>query len=171
MPTIPTRHWLRFRLTTMFVVVTAIACVLGYHVNKIRQRHDLIARQQTKYATLYESHYRTNQLGELPAEVKQSLSQHLIGYADENGCRAPGLLPWFGEQGVQRLMVLIEVDESDMLTPASWDEVKLARRLLSEAQIEPWCVLPIDPDGEHNSQIRKANPTLAYYILPGIKIP
>jgi hypothetical protein len=38
----PPRRWYRWSLRTMFVVVTVIGCWLGYYLNWVRQRHELI---------------------------------------------------------------------------------------------------------------------------------
>jgi hypothetical protein len=38
----PKRRWLRFSLRTLFVVVTVFACWLGWNVNRVRQRYELI---------------------------------------------------------------------------------------------------------------------------------
>jgi hypothetical protein len=38
----PRRRW-SFKLRTLFVLVTVCACWLGYSVNWIRQRHELLA--------------------------------------------------------------------------------------------------------------------------------
>ena len=39
----PKRRWPRFSLRTMFVVVTVFGCWLGYEMNWIRQRRQVIA--------------------------------------------------------------------------------------------------------------------------------
>jgi hypothetical protein len=40
------RRWFRFSVRTLFVVVTALACWLGYELNWIRQRHAILAEAQ-----------------------------------------------------------------------------------------------------------------------------
>ena len=43
-PAHPTRsRWTRFSLRTLFVLVTALCCWLGYQLNLIRERHALLA--------------------------------------------------------------------------------------------------------------------------------
>ncbi len=40
----PNRRWLRFSLRTMFALVTALTCWLGYHVHWHSQRQDFVSR-------------------------------------------------------------------------------------------------------------------------------
>ena len=39
------KRWFRWSLPTMFVVVTVAGCWLGYSLNWIRQRHEVLARE------------------------------------------------------------------------------------------------------------------------------
>jgi len=39
------RRWLRFSLRTLLIVVTLLAAFIAYHVNWIRQRHEVISGQ------------------------------------------------------------------------------------------------------------------------------
>jgi len=50
MPPAPkhTRRWFQFSLGTMFVVVTAFNCWLGYELDWIRQRHEAFDRYQIR---------------------------------------------------------------------------------------------------------------------------
>jgi hypothetical protein len=44
----PKRRWFQFTLRTLFVVVTVLACWLGYAVSWIKQRHAFLAQPMTK---------------------------------------------------------------------------------------------------------------------------
>src|SRR5256885_1568657 len=46
----PPRRWFRWSLRTMFVVVTAFGCWLGWQVNWIRQRHEALKRNEESRA-------------------------------------------------------------------------------------------------------------------------
>jgi hypothetical protein len=50
MTPLPKRRWFAFSLRTLFVVVTLVACWLGYELNWIRQRRDFAARVETEDA-------------------------------------------------------------------------------------------------------------------------
>ena len=42
--TAPNRRWFRFSLRTLFVVVTVFGIWLGYELNWIRQRHEMLSK-------------------------------------------------------------------------------------------------------------------------------
>jgi hypothetical protein len=98
----------------MFIVVTAIACWLGYELNWIRQRHAFLSRElemQQVEKVLYPP----------PAEFVP----------------APPLLGLFGERGYENVPVCSEGNHSKFDGPA---RIKEAEALFPEATIEPWRV-------------------------------
>jgi hypothetical protein len=38
----PPRHWFRFSLRTLFLVVTVAGCWMGYYLNWARERHEAL---------------------------------------------------------------------------------------------------------------------------------
>lgn len=159
------RQWLRFSLATMFVAITFVALVLAYYGYWMRGRHELIARQQDIYAVVYSS-YAKKAGTTLTDEMKESIALQVVTYAGADDRPAPWFLRLLGERGVKNLTIIIRVDESDHLLPSSWEEVRRAQRLFPEAGIMPFCLEPLDPDGEHNERIWELN-KLYPYFLPG----
>jgi hypothetical protein len=105
------RHWLRFSLRTLFVVVTVACCWLAYQVNWIAQRHRFL---------------------ESPAVCEFTGAVMLGG-------RAPGALWLLGEPGVKGVSVAIagegraaDVDRHDW---EAHETVREARRLFPEAGV------------------------------------
>jgi hypothetical protein len=116
MTTAPNRRWFRWSLQTMFVVVTAFACWLGYELNWIKQRHELLTKHQAYFT---EVGIDLSQAGPTPAP------------------RAPGLLWLFGERGHAEVDLLFLIDkEEDRTPPEAFPDVRLAKRLFPEAEIE-----------------------------------
>ncbi len=109
-PSKPRRRWPRFGLRPMFVVVTVLALFLGYNVNWMRQRQELIAQVHAAEArrnrTTWETYWNTMN----PVE----------------GDGAPGLLWLFDEKGIRRFAVPVSV-----LAPSGFEAEDRARILRS----------------------------------------
>ena len=118
----PSRRWFAFSLRTLFVVVTMFACWLGYELNWIRQRHEMLAKRE---AFILEGSTISTSL----AIMKAQWAREGRGPAS-----APGLLWLFGEQGVTELRLFIyDFDNSrDVL---SYEVAFRASRLFPESQL------------------------------------
>jgi hypothetical protein len=105
------RRWFQFSLTTMFVVVTGAAALLGYNTYWIRQRHA----------------YLTNH-----PEAIHDVPQY------EQPVRAPGLLWLFGERGKSYIAVQAPgfMKDRDFHKLHAGPEAEEARRLFPEAILE-----------------------------------
>ena len=119
----PKRRWLRFSLRTLFVVVTVLAAFSGwvvYHLNWIRERHQLLARHNATSAEQYVN--RRARFGD--PEPKPFLtiapSSPSIGFG----------LRLFGETDVSHVRVFI-LDGGP-----EGDEIERAARLFPEATIK-----------------------------------
>jgi hypothetical protein len=118
----PKRRWFRFSLRTLFVVVTVIACWMGYQLNWIRQRHEFV--------------------GQRLAPVGHSLYPRLVR-TDGVAAEAPRTLRLFGERGYAHIS--IDVFQAGLEHPPDdRRELKMARRLFPEAQLE--CTISRDND-------------------------
>ena len=108
---VPKRRWFRFRLRTLFVVVTVLSCWLGYQISWIRQRHVFLASE----------HGTANSLG-VPA-----------------GNGGKQIAPWplwaFGESGAMGVFIVAKSPSVDALTKYDQDRISEARRLFPEASI------------------------------------
>ncbi len=114
------RRWLRFSLRTLFVVVTVLASWLGYELNWVRQRHQLLNRPDVLHWD-QTTVVGVNLLVQLPKETPP---------------RAPGLLWLFGETGIVELAWLIDESQFDeSRSMDSYQEVQLARALFPEATL------------------------------------
>jgi hypothetical protein len=111
--TAPRRRWFAFSLRTPFVLVTVLACWIGYQLHWIRQRHKLLDEG-------------------LVAPTFFAFSRGDRGYET---VAAPSCLGSFGEQGIHRLAIAIpEYDGSvPFVKCKSW---KRACALFPEAQPE-----------------------------------
>jgi hypothetical protein len=114
----PKRRWFRWSLRTMFVVVTVFGCWLGYQLNWIRQRHQLISEQRLLLGEL------TWMLGEQPD-------------------RAPWNMRLFGETGWQTITLVIPknapkryVDDARRLFPEAEFIDVLGEQFLTDAELE-----------------------------------
>jgi hypothetical protein len=109
----PKRRWFQWSLRTLFVVVTLVACCLGYQLNWIRERHSLIdVPQQTGVDPEYD-------IALMPMSLRASLQ---VETKD-----APWPLRWLGERGVYTLYMRDDMPES---------EVARIRALFPEAEID-----------------------------------
>ena len=104
--TAPNRRWFRFSLRTLFVVVTLLACWLGYEINWIRQRHALLSLDNSGGFTLT-----------------------VQGIPD--GTPAPWSIRLFGETGYGQIIV----EEPDRYRDAHQTK-RLAEVLFPEAKIQ-----------------------------------
>ena len=105
----PTNRWYRFRLRTLFVVVTVIACWLGYELNWIQERQQVRAWLETSEHSWY--------------------APSLVGAKVQ--ANAPWGLSLFGEKGV----VGIGVDVDDFAGPIPYTPATL-KRLFPEARVD-----------------------------------
>jgi hypothetical protein len=101
-------------LRTLFVVVTAFGCWLGYEMNWIRQRRTIIGDPQVDNSTYY---------------VQESVM--LVGNASQTlrelvNVSAPWPLSWLGEPGYAGVVIRKR---------ASDDEAAHIRALFPEAQV------------------------------------
>lgn len=140
----PKRPWFRFRLRTLFVVVTVLACWLGYELNWIRQRHELLARPDV-------FHLRDS----------PSFGVNLLVQPSVKTQRAPGLLWMLGESGVRSLDLPIAAERfhaSDC--PECQEKVDHAKSLFPEAT---YVEVYSPPDDEHRTSMTA--PTAARIAL------
>ncbi len=103
------RRWFSFSLRTLFVAITLFACLLGYEMNWIRQRRQVIASPNVQNGT----HYLL-QIS-LPTGLKTT-KQYSI---------APWPLCWMGETGYWAI---------GLPKGTSEDEVVRVRGLFPEAE-------------------------------------
>jgi hypothetical protein len=108
------RRRLKFGLGTIFVVVTVVAVFLAYHINWIRQRHDLLRAQ--------------SMLGAEHDYARSSTEPW-------SAVNAPGLLWLFGERGQYRIRFIIIDNTAD---PS--EELRAAQRLFPETKFQ--CLRP-----------------------------
>ncbi len=106
----PKRRWFRYSLRTLFVVVTVFGCWLGYELNWIRQRHELLAEQSAIIQQL-----------KLPPMPYFIVEPH-------------GMLWLFGEEG--RGIVDLVLDGRDQnRSPNTENELERAKRLFPESAV------------------------------------
>ncbi len=79
------RSRFRFSLRTLFVVVTVTSCWLGYQMNWIRQRHNVINDPQVR-------NWRSHLVASVDAKTGRAKTQQKYPIA-------PLPLPWLGEPG------------------------------------------------------------------------
>ncbi len=109
----------RFSLRTLFLVVTAICLWLGYGLHWIKQRHDLLAEVEEFLPTLNDG---------VP------VSRWTIVKPD--GFRAPGMLWFLGERGVQTFPLYIVYDNPDQLRPIeTYPQFQRAQELFPETKV------------------------------------
>ena len=119
----PRRHWFRprYSLATLFVVVTAISCWLGYQLHWVNQRRQLLADQHVIY----------------------SVEPWVVALTDVPPS-APGLLWLMGETGVNTIGIYAEGHEFDQLTEAERHRIDQILSLFPESR----AVLVIDATGK-----------------------
>jgi hypothetical protein len=105
----PKRRWFRWSLRTLFVVLTLLCIVLGYHARWIAQRRQFIARNDT----LMMEH-----TGELMVGPQQGA--------------APGLLRFLGEPAHPLFVIWVEGETPDSLTAADLAALREVFRLFPE---------------------------------------
>jgi hypothetical protein len=112
----PKRRWPRFRLRTLFMVATVVAIIgwVGYNLNWIRQRHQLVAEQ-------------------LMLSERYQAGWAMVPYSPGQPPTAPGLLWLFGEAGLPSMTLLITQDEPG--THDADEQTRLAKRLFPESRI------------------------------------
>ncbi len=122
--TAPNRRWFRYSLRTLFVVVTVFGCWLGYELNWIRQRHELLAKHE--------------------ALVSKHLGQHWDNLSPRQRRLKPAVplpLLLFGEEGKFRVVLAIEAERNVQEPIYSFPEWKRAERLFPESEIEGFFVV------------------------------
>jgi hypothetical protein len=126
MTTTPKRRWFAYSLRTLFVVVTVFGCALGWQLNWIHQRHELLA---TGSVLIDESGPDSSVV---PAAV-----------------RAPSLLWLLGELGYPYITVKLPWRSGpygiDDFTPAEKAEIERVQWLFHEASISSY-EWPYDPE-------------------------
>jgi hypothetical protein len=138
-----------FSLRTLFLVVTAFAVWIGYELNWIHRRHELINRH-------------AHLLFAVQGVEESLLDERSIAWAVESvsGDRvapvapmpAPGLLGLFSERGLNDLTIIVQIDKANKLIPSSLKEIELAKRLFPEANLSLY-YHPLDlPDGTTGMQ-------------------
>jgi hypothetical protein len=114
-----TRRWFQFGLGSALLCVALLAAFLAYHVNWVRQRHEVIDS-----GTVAAGDGPYHQPGQDPV--------------------APGLLRLFGV-GAYGYIIVNVAHPIDQLTPADRARLDAVSRLFPEATIEPQCW--VDQDG------------------------
>lgn len=135
--TAPKRCWFRFGLSTLFVALTVVGCLVGSSVNWIHQRRalvyegDMLVQKTSNYVTGATS-------DELPP-AGSTLSQRLLAF--------------LGEPPTKRCFVWIRLrdDELEGIESVDVPKVRRARELLPEAEIvvvwfQPEVFLPDELD-------------------------
>ncbi|MGD9719818.1 MAG: hypothetical protein AB7O59_01215 [Pirellulales bacterium] len=98
----------RLSLRALFAVIAVLALALGYHLQWIRQRHELLAKYRAAAASMW---------GQVEIERDDTSWRKPLGSATT----APGLLPLFGEQGVAELWLV-----SYLPDPTAGEDARLA---------------------------------------------
>ena len=106
----PRRRWYQFRLGPMMLAWTLLAAFLAYHINWIRERHELVGSESVAAG---DGPY--HKLGKEPV--------------------APGLLWLFGE-GAYEYIVVFPSHAGGRLTANEKAEVEHVVRLFPEAKVE-----------------------------------
>ena len=108
----------------MVVVVTVLAAFLAYHVNWIRQSHEVLAKAAVVYIDWDD--------GDDPSDAIEG------PVFDPGPRRAPWPLCLFGEQGYYGIQLAVE-DRIRKPTPEEVQKCKRAGRLFPEARfVHPW---------------------------------
>ena len=108
------RRWVpRYSLRTLFVLMTAVCCWLGYELNWIRSRHEAL--------TTWES----GSFADNP---------FLVGLPQDDP-EPPGMLWLFGEQGYATIWREFPARSSDQLTEGETTEVKKVKGQFPEAEV------------------------------------
>lgn len=134
MTTMPRRRWFAYSLRTLFVVVTVFGCWLGYELNWIRERHELLAKHESLHGILGVACNLS------PRQQRTKLPT------------APGLLGLFGEPSRQLVVLAVVVDRYGQEPIQSFAEWKRAERLFPESEIEGYFISKSDlknPTGRH----------------------
>jgi hypothetical protein len=115
------RRWFQFSLRSLLIVVTAIACWLGYELNWIRERRAFLARELVVQET---------------EKVRYPPPTEFIA--------APSLLGLFGEPGYETVPVC---SAGQYLKFDGAARLKKAARLFPEATIEEWrLIVTVTPE-------------------------
>jgi hypothetical protein len=111
MPPAPkhTGRWFQYSLGTMFLVVTAFSCWLGYELNWIRQRHEAFDRYQIRSMDV--------------PEIEEAL-------------QAPSGLWMFGEAGIRSIWCDNLTDEEHCKLERIFPEADIAN--FSGGSVPPW---------------------------------
>lgn len=123
-----TRQRFRFSLRMLFIVVTVLGVWLGYELNWLRQRHEMIVRHQFRM-----KHWQGSPSEFADLEVKVAV----LSNTPRSG---PGLLWLFGERAVVSLGLLDSRKDGSGFDQAR--DAQAAKRLFPEAGIH---TLIIDP--------------------------
>jgi hypothetical protein len=93
----PRRHWFRFSLRTLFLVVTVVGCWLGYYLNWARERHEILSTGTAREAGgLWATGvYTSYPLGDLPLVLRLFRERRLrrVGTSQANLDRVRKLFP------------------------------------------------------------------------------
>jgi hypothetical protein len=127
-PLAPKRRWSRWSLRTLFAVVTLFGILLGYELNWLHQRHQMIAKHQLRMKKWQGLEPEFRDLEEKVA---------VFSTVPRSG---PGLLWIFGERAVISLKLLDSVDEGGGFYCSR--DTKASERLFPEAAIFTFIIDP-----------------------------
>ena len=117
------RRWLRFSLRALFVVVIAGCCWLGYQLNWIRQRHEVLSRPEVN-SSIFD-----------PVGTRAPVGLMLLG---EQGHYMLGVMLPFDEERSRELSKYgpsVDLDYDAFLTADERDEIERIRNLFPEADV------------------------------------
>jgi hypothetical protein len=113
----PGRRWFRFSLRTLFVVVTIVACWLGWNVNIVHQRRAMRSMIERRRGEVHVAH--PTDWDEIRRLERQLLHYPSPVYPD---VQVPRLRAFLGDEPIEWIIVRTEA------------EVAEARALFPEAQ-------------------------------------
>ena len=134
--TVPNRRWFRFSLRTLFVVVTVFVVLVGYHLNWIRQRHELLAEKIRPFTT--------------HRDPRNTVDLTRPFWEASGTARPPGMLWLFREPGVELLRLsrvhdTLQWADRDTCHKMSEPDLTRAKNLFPAAKVTRGTLHPIGP--------------------------